>query len=117
MHFTNHIMTILSIYFFLYNGSIPYNPRPLHNTNRRADKIKTLYLPGLTTEFEEIFKEYGLKSGAATIAKFLMWVLKKLQRPTNDRIVLTSAGILAVSMAFSLFLPGLMPSGVRVNPR
>ena len=59
----------------------------------------------------------SLNRGAATMAKFLMWVRKKLQRPTNDRIVLTSAGILAVSMDFSLFLPGLMPSGVRVNPR
>jgi DNA replication protein DnaC len=28
----------------------------------KSDKIKTLYLQGLTTEFEEIFKEYGLKS-------------------------------------------------------
>ena len=38
----------------------------------------------------------SLKSGAATMAKFLMWVLKKLQRPTKDRIVLTSSGTLAV---------------------
>ncbi len=59
----------------------------------------------------------SLNKGAAMIAKFLMWVRKKLQRPTKDLIVLTSAGILAVSMAFSLFLPGLIPSGVRVNPR
>ncbi len=59
----------------------------------------------------------SLNRGAATMAKFLMWVWKKLQRPTNDLIVLTSARILAVSMAFSLFLPGLIPSGVRVNPR
>ncbi|MBD2287880.1 ATP-binding protein [Microcystis wesenbergii FACHB-1317] len=28
----------------------------------KSDKIKTLYLQGFTTEFEEIFKEYGLKS-------------------------------------------------------
>ena len=28
----------------------------------KSDKIKTLYLQGLTTEFEEIFKEYGLKN-------------------------------------------------------
>jgi len=27
----------------------------------KSDKIKTLYLQGLITEFEEIFKEYGLK--------------------------------------------------------
>ncbi|MFN9671071.1 MAG: AAA family ATPase, partial [Microcystis sp.] len=27
----------------------------------KSDKIKTLYLQGFTTEFEEIFKEYGLK--------------------------------------------------------
>ncbi len=49
------------------------------------------------------------------IAKFLMWVRKKLQRPTKDLIVLTLAGNLAVSMAFSLFLPGLIPSSVRVG--
>jgi hypothetical protein len=28
----------------------------------KSDKIQTLYLQGLTTEFEEIFKEYGLKN-------------------------------------------------------
>ena len=59
----------------------------------------------------------SLNRGAAVIAKFFMWVRKKLQRPTNDLIVLASAGALAVSIAFNLFLPGLMPSGVRVNPR
>ncbi len=50
----------------------------------------------------------SLKSGAATMAKFLMWVRKKLHRPTKDLIVLTSAGVFAVSIAFSLFLPGLI---------
>ncbi len=59
----------------------------------------------------------SLNRGAAMIAKSLMWVQKKLQRPTNDLMVLTSAGALAVSMAFSLFLLGLILSGVRVNPR
>ncbi len=59
----------------------------------------------------------SLNNGAAMISKFLMRVRKKLQRPTKDLIVLTSAGALAVSMAFSLFLLGLIPSGVRVNPR
>ena len=59
----------------------------------------------------------SLNNGAAIIAKSLMWVRKKLQRPTNDLMVLTSVGALAVSMAFSLFLPGLIPSGIRVNPR
>ncbi len=39
----------------------------------------------------------SLNRGAAMIAKFLMWVWKKLQRPMNDLMVLTSAGALAVS--------------------
>ncbi len=33
----------------------------------------------------------SLNNGAAMIAKSLMWVWKKLQRPTNDLMVLTSA--------------------------
>ncbi len=59
----------------------------------------------------------SLKSGAAMMAKFLMWVRKKLHRPTNDLIVVTSAGVFAVSIAFSLFMLGLIPSGVKVNHR
>ncbi len=59
----------------------------------------------------------SLNSGAAITAKSLMCVRKKLHNPTKDLIVLTSAGALAVWIALSLFLPGLMPSGVRVNPR
>jgi hypothetical protein len=51
------------------------------------------------------------------IAKFLMWVQKKLHYPTNDLIVFTSVGGLASFMAFSLFLPGLIPSGVSVKPK
>jgi hypothetical protein len=45
----------------------------------------------------------NLKSGAAMIAKFLMCVLKKLQRPTKDLIVLTSVGGFAFLIALSLF--------------
>ncbi len=59
----------------------------------------------------------SLKSGAATMAKFLMWVRKKLHRPTKDLIVLASVRVFTVSIAFSLFLPGLIPSGVSVNLR
>ena len=51
------------------------------------------------------------------IAKFFMCVRKKLQRPTNERIVFTSVGGLAFLIAFSLFLPGLIPAGVKVKPR
>jgi len=57
------------------------------------------------------------KSGAAMIAKFLMWVWKKLHRPTNDRIVLTSVGGFASLMALSFLSPRLIASGVRVKPR
>ena len=35
---------------------------PRDFVNLKSDKTKTLYLQGLTTEFEEIFKEYGLKN-------------------------------------------------------
>ncbi len=42
---------------------------------------------------------------------------KKLHRPTKERIVLMSVGGLAFFMAFSLFLPGFIPAGVRVKPR
>ncbi len=59
----------------------------------------------------------SLKSGAAMIAKFLMWVLKKLHNPTKDLMVLTSVGGLASLMAFNLFFPGLIPSGKSVKPR
>ncbi len=59
----------------------------------------------------------SLKRGAAMMVKFLMCVRKKLHRPTKDRIVLTSVGGLASLIAFNLFFPGLMPSGVSVNPR
>ncbi len=59
----------------------------------------------------------SLKSGAAMIAKFLMWVLKKLHNPTKDLIVLTSVGGLASLIAFNLFFHGLIPSGVSVKPR
>ncbi len=51
------------------------------------------------------------------MAKFLMCVWKKLHRPTNDRMVLTSVGGLASLIAFNLFFPGFIPSGVRVKPR
>ncbi len=47
------------------------------------------------------------------IAKFLICVLKKLHSPTKERIVLTSVGGFASLIAFNLFLPGLIPSGVR----
>ena len=59
----------------------------------------------------------SLKRGAAMMAKFLMCVQKKLHRLTKDLIVLTSVGGLASLIAFNLFLPGLMPSGVSVKPR
>ena len=59
----------------------------------------------------------SLNSGVAITAKSLMLVWKKLHNPTKDRIILTSAGAMAVWIALSLFLPGLMPSGVRVKPR
>ncbi len=51
------------------------------------------------------------------MAKFFMCVRKKLHKPTKDRIVLTSVGGLASLIAFNLFFPGLMPSGVSVKPR
>jgi hypothetical protein len=51
------------------------------------------------------------------IAKFLMCVLKKLQRPTKDLIVFTSVGGLAFLIALGLFLPGLMLAGVNIKPR
>ncbi len=35
----------------------------------------------------------------------------------NERIVLPSVGGFGSLMAFSLFLPGLIPSGVSVKPR
>ena len=59
----------------------------------------------------------SLNRGAAMMAKFLMCVRKKLHRPTNEWIVLTSVGGLASFMAFNLFFPGLIPSGVSVKPR
>ena len=58
-----------------------------------------------------------MNRGAVISAKSLMCVLKKLHRPMKDRIVLISVGGLASLMALSLFLPGLIPSGVRVKPR
>ncbi len=61
--------------------------------------------------------QVSLMRGAAMMAKFLMWVWKKLQRPKKDLIVLTSVGGFAYLLAFSLFLPGSIPSGVRVKPR
>jgi hypothetical protein len=42
-------------------------------------------------------------------------LLKKLHNPKNDLI--SSFGILAVSTAFSLSLPGLIPHGVSLSPR
>jgi len=51
------------------------------------------------------------------IAKFLMWVWKKLHGSTNDWIVLTSVGGYTSLMALTLPLPGLIPPGVRVKPR
>ena len=51
------------------------------------------------------------------IAKFLMWVWKKLHRSTNDWIVLTSVGGFTSLMALTLLLPGLILPGVRVKPR
>ena len=59
----------------------------------------------------------ALFNGSQILAKSLMWVLKKLHRPTNDLISSLEDGILAVSTAFSLSLPGLMPVGVNLNPR
>jgi len=51
------------------------------------------------------------------IAKFLIWVLKKLHSPTKEQVVLTSVGGLAFLIAFNLFLPGFIPAGVSVKPR
>ncbi len=51
------------------------------------------------------------------IAKFFICVLKKLQSPTKEQIVLTSVGSLASLIAFNLFWPGLMPAGISVNPK
>jgi hypothetical protein len=51
------------------------------------------------------------------IANFFICVLKKLHKPTKEQIVLTSVGGLASLIAFNLFFPGLIPSGVKVKPR
>jgi hypothetical protein len=51
------------------------------------------------------------------IAKLFMWVQKKLYNVTKDLIVLTPVGGFASLIAFNLFFPGLMPSGVSLNPR
>ncbi len=56
-----------------------------------------------------------LKSEAAMVAKSLMCIRKKLQRPTND--ILTLVGVSASLIACSLFHPGLIPCGVNVKPR
>jgi len=49
--------------------------------------------------------------------KSLMCIRKKLHNSTKDWMVLISLGGLASLIAFSLFFPGLIPSGVMVNPR
>ena len=59
----------------------------------------------------------ALFSGSQILLKFLMWVLKKLHNPTKDLISSFVVGIFAFSTAFSLSLPGFMPSGVNLNPR
>jgi len=59
----------------------------------------------------------SLNKGAAMIAKSWIWCRKKLQSPMKDRIPLMSLGGAAFLIAFSLASPGLIPSGVRVNPR
>ena len=51
------------------------------------------------------------------IAKSLMCVLKKLQRPTKDLTIFIVVGGLASLIACNLLRPGLMPSGVSVKPR
>ncbi len=59
----------------------------------------------------------SLNKGAAVIAKFWIWFQKKLHQPTKDRISLTFVGALAILIAFSFSCPGLIPCGVKVNPR
>jgi hypothetical protein len=56
-------------------------------------------------------------SGAAMMVTSFILVLKKLQRPMNDLIVLILMGSFVSLMTFSLFFPNLMPLGVRVNTR
>jgi hypothetical protein len=58
----------------------------------------------------------ALFNGSQILAKSLMCVLKKLQRPTNDLISSLVAAIFAFSAALSLSFPGLMPRGVSLNP-
>jgi len=54
---------------------------------------------------------------AAKIAKSLMWGVKKLQKHMKDWMVLMRVGGFSISIALSLFLPSLIPSGARVKPR
>jgi len=56
-------------------------------------------------------------SGALTVAKFLMCVQKKLQSPMKDLTAFMSVGGCAALIALSLSLHGLIPSGVKTNPR
>ncbi len=57
------------------------------------------------------------KQRGAMIAKSWIWCRKKLQSLMKDRIPLMSLGGAMFLIAFSLASPGLIPSGVRVNPR
>ena len=59
----------------------------------------------------------ALFKGSQILLKSLIWVLKKLHNPTKDLISDLEVGILAFSTAFSLSLPGIIPSGVSLKPR
>jgi len=56
-------------------------------------------------------------NGAAIMAKSLICERKKLHSPKKDLTILTSVGGLASAIAWSLFVPGLTPFGVRTKPR
>jgi hypothetical protein len=58
-----------------------------------------------------------LNSGATIIAESLMWVQKKLQRPTKHLTILILVAGWASRIACSFFHFGLMLSGVNMNPR
>jgi hypothetical protein len=75
---------------------------------------------GIRRERTDLYPEsflVTLNRGAAIIAKSLMWVRKKLQRPTKDLTIFMLVGGCASLIACNLFLPGLMPSGDSMNPR
>ena len=61
----------------------------------------------------------SLNSGSAMSAKSFNVSSEEIAHPnpTKDQMVLISVGGLASLIAFSLFFPGFIPSGVRVNPR